>query len=175
MNVDTDDTLISNYYFFFRKVPMAFDSHYGAPLKLTHEAEEYGSLFVHEWMGSGAFARSIHRADHLYIAAGGAEPILKHPSGPPSDQLDQIADAYAESLKDFAEARERAKQKLSQFWGPSPDVPPVAPADGPPPPPSALDELQSKAKKWWSSFTNPVVPAVSQQEGKEGKEEDEDK
>lgn len=176
------------------KVPMAFESNFSAPLKVTPEAAEYGDAFVQEWvMTSGSFARWLHRADHLYVSmvrfwccffarvlplsrrCQGAQALLVHPSGPPSDALDELSDSFTASMADLAVARERAREKFNAFFNSNaastasaradsvsasaPTLPvtpaggaaaaePKAAAEGP----SALDDLAHKARRWWSTL-----------------------
>ena len=82
-------------------------------LNLTPELLEFGAPFVHEFMQTSCFARWLHSADSMYILIG---DLVMHPSGPPCDTLDHLADGASELQQDISEAAQKAKKKLSRFF-----------------------------------------------------------
>jgi hypothetical protein len=139
-----------------------------------------------DFMQTGCFARWMHACERNYCMIG---DLLLHPSGPPTDAMDgnvlrmsfvslltlllvALADQAAEISDNFAELKERARQKWGSFFGGGDKVEhsisspimdaPIAASDAspalataPPHQPSeetkgASPDVVAKFKNWWN-------------------------
>jgi hypothetical protein len=141
-----------------------FDSNPKA-FEISSDLKEFGTHFVHQFVHTAVFARWIHSVDESYVMIG---DIIPHPSGPPCDSLDHIADQASEINQNLNEFKEKAKKKFSEiFLTPSSEVEhePVISSpivegelisglDAPQtaaPPKEESESLSSKFKNWWGS------------------------
>ncbi len=124
-------------------------------VKFDNELSEYGPVFVADFIQTGCFLRWLHSCEKNYVMIG--DQIL-HPSGPPSDALDHIADSAAEISTEFAAMKEKAVRKWSAFFNKEPEHTISSPfmdasieetntQEKP-----AEEDVLSKVKSWWGQL-----------------------